>query len=208
MTDASPALRVTDLQVVYQRGGQPAVHDLSFSMNAGEGLLIAGDEGAGKSTVLRAVLGLCLFSGEVLIHGEAPGTSAALTRRTGYAPQGRRFLEGHSPQTMVRLVAALRTGGPAADAAEAALDRAGLAAERRGSRNPDVEEYRRAALACALAGDPDILVLDDPWEFDETIDAVRRTRDRGGLVIAASHDPGGLPALLGRTITLVNGVAT
>lgn len=205
MTDPSPVLRVADLEVVYQRGGERAVHDLSFTMNAGEGLLIAGDEGAGKTTVLRAILGLCLYSGEVEVHGEVPGGPGALTRRTGYAPQGRRFLEGQSPRQMVRLVADLRTGGSGRDAAETAMDRAGLAPERRGSRTPDVEEYRRTALACALAGDPDVLVLDDPWEFAETVDAVRRTRERGGIVVAASHDPGGLPELLGRTITLVNG---
>ena len=52
---------------------------------------------------------------------------------------------------------------------------------------------------------PDLLVLDDPWEFPETTDAIRRAMARGGAVLAASSDPGGLSGLLGAGIHLVEG---
>jgi ABC-type Mn2+/Zn2+ transport system ATPase subunit len=70
----------------------------------------------------------------------------------------------------------------------------------------EIEDARRTSLACALVGEPDLLVLDDPWEFPETVAAVRRAMDRGAAVLAASSDPGGLPALLGASIRLDEGV--
>lgn len=199
MTDVA----VRDLGVVYQRGGEPAVDGVSFELRRGDGLLIAGDPGAGKTSVLRALMGLVVASGDVTVFGHAPG-DPALAGRIGYGPQGRTFTEAHSPRAIVRLVGRIR-GIRDAAAGDDALERAGIPPGRRDSRALDMEELRRVALACALAGDPDLLVLDDPWEFPETVAEIARARERGAAVLAASHDPGGLPDLLGRTITLVNG---
>jgi ABC-type multidrug transport system ATPase subunit len=102
-------------------------------------------------------------------------------------------------------VSAIRTGRRAADVAEDALTRAGLPEERRGTRTLEIEEVRRTALACALAADPQLLVLDDPWEFVETEQEIARARGRGAAVIVASHEPGGFPAMLGRTLMLKEG---
>ena len=69
----------------------------------------------------------------------------------------------------------------------------------------EIEDARRLAPACALAGDPPLLVLDDPWEFPETRRQIELARERGAAVLAASGDPGGPPALLGRTLALAEG---
>lgn len=189
--------------MVYQRGGEPAVTGVTFDLAQGEGLLITGDPGAGKTTLLRAVLGLVAAAGEVSVLGGEPG-DPAVTRRVGYGPQGRTFTEAHPPRALVRLTGRLRgTADPAAT--DEALERAGLPPGRRGSRVLDIEELRRVALACAIVGEPDLLVLDDPWEFPQTVDEITRARGRGAVVIAATHDPGGLPELLGRTIRLADG---
>jgi ABC-2 type transport system ATP-binding protein len=166
--------------------------------------LITGPEGAGKTTVLRAILGLAATGGEVTVLGGDPG-DAAVRRRVGYAPQGRAFTEGHSPRALVALVARLRTGRADAAVVTGALETAGVPEGRRGSRALDVEECRRVALACAVLGDPDLLVLDDPWEFPETGRAIEAARARGAAVVAATHDPGGLPDLLGDVLTLDTG---
>lgn len=204
MTDPAPAVRARDIEVIYQRGGEPAVNGVSFDLVAGEGIVVAGARGSGKSSLLRALLGLAGFIGDIEVLGGHPG-DLAVQRRIGYAPQGKTFLERHTPREIVRLVSALRIGRPASDAAEDALARAGLPLERRRVRVLDIEEVRRTALACALAGEPQLLVLDDPWEFVETEREVSRARQRGVGVIVASHEPGGFPAMLGRTITLVDG---
>jgi hypothetical protein len=54
-------------------------------------------------------------------------------------------------------------------------------------------------------GDPDLLVLDDPWEFPETIAEIARARGRGAAVIATTREPARLAEALGRTMTLVDG---
>jgi len=204
LTDRSPALAVRELEVVYQRGGEPAVTGVTVTVSAGHGLLLSGGEGAGKTTLLRAVLGLTPFAGEVTVLGGRPGDPATATR-VGYAPQGRAFMEGHTPRGVVRLVAAIRAGRGVADVAEDALERAGLPGSRRGVRVLDVEERRRVALACAITGAPDLLVLDDPWEFPETVLEIRAALARGAAVLAATHLPGGFPAVLGATLDLPGG---
>jgi len=191
--------------VRYQRGPQAAVSGVSFSLGPGEGLLLVGPRGSGKSSVLRAVLGLVQVSGVVELLGGPPAASDAL-RRVGYAPQGRFVAGGLSAGEHVRLVARLRGLPDPAAAADDALARAGLSDPGRQATRLDVEEMRRLALACALAGEPEVLVLDDPWEFIETEAEIASARRRGAAVLAASHDPGGLPGMIGRTLQLAEGV--
>lgn len=201
----APVVDVRDLEVVYQRGGEPAVTGLSFTLGAGESVLVTGEHGAGKTSVLRAILGLAVPNGELSVFGHRPGSPEAL-RRVGYGPQGRTFTEGHSPVELLDLVVQLRLGRRAPDVVTQALDRSGLTTEQHRIRTTDSEDVRRIALACAIAADPDLLVLDDPWEFPETAVEIERARARGAAILVATDDPGGFATLLGRTIALVDGV--
>lgn len=207
MTETRPALAVRELEVVYQRGGEPAARDVTFTLSPGHGLLLTGDHGCGKTSVLRAILGLAVATGEIAVFGEPPGTREVMAH-VGYGPQGKTFIEWHTGREIVNLVATLRTGRPNAEVAEDALARAGIPAEQRAARRFDVEDVRRIALACAIAADPDLIVLDDPWEFPETMVEIERARARGAAVLVATDEPGGFAALLGQTITLVDGVPT
>jgi ABC-2 type transport system ATP-binding protein len=170
--------------------------------------LVAGEPGSGKSTLLRAIVGLVRFGGALAVLGGYPGTHA-VARRVGWGPQGKGFADAQSPRSLVRMVAQLRGATPdVLDGAVAdALQVAGIDGTIAGRVSTDVELLRRTSLACAVVGDPQLVVLDDPWEFEETVTAVNSIRARGGAVVAASHDPGGFPALLGRTVTLVEGQA-
>lgn len=203
MADHLAVLDARDVEIDYQRGGELAVRGLSLRVAAGEGLLLTGARGSGKTTLLRAICGLTRFRGEITLFGDAHPGDPALTGRIGYGPEGRTFAAGLTPQELVTAVATLRTGS-AASAAEA-LTRAGVAGSARGVRSLDIEDARRVALACAIAGDPDLLLLDDPFEFVETHDELARARARGAAVIVATHDPGGFAPLLGRTVTLPGG---
>jgi ABC-2 type transport system ATP-binding protein len=205
LTDALPALAVRELEVVYQRGGEPAARNVTFTLNRGQGLLLTGDHGSGKTSVLRAILGLAVATGEITVFGAVPGIPEVMAR-VGYGPQGKTFIERHTGREIVNLVATLRTGRPAAEVADDALDRAGIPSRQRDGRALDVEEVRRVAFACAIAGDPELIVLDDPWEFPETTAEIERARARGAAVLVATDEPGGFAALLGGTIKLVDGV--
>ncbi len=200
-------VRAQSLQVIYQRGAVPAVDGVDLQLAPGDGLLLTGDHGAGKSTVLRAICGLVRFGGEVTVMSSYPGTRRA-TAHVGFGPQGKGFAIGQSPRALVGMVAALR-GAPTStlrDIVAAALTAAGIPDEHANRPTADVELVRRVALACAVAGEPPLVVLDDPWEFAQTQTVIDATRSRGGAVLAASGDPGGLPQMLGRTLALADGV--
>ena len=205
----SDALVIAEsLQVVYQRGATPAIDEIDLTVAPGEGLLVVGEPGSGKSTLLRALLGLIRFGGALTVLGGYPGTPA-VAAHVGWGPQGKGFADGQSPRSVVEMVARLRRTGPDTLAATVAraLEDAGIEATVADRVTNDVEIVRRTSLACAVVGDPRLVVLDDPWEFEETVAAISAVRARGGAVVAASNDHGGLPSLLGRTLTLVDGVA-
>jgi hypothetical protein len=58
-----------------------------------------------------------------------------------------------------------------------------------------------------VAGDPELVVLDDPWLFPETLREIAAARARGAAVLAASSRPGGLASALGGRLDLRDGVA-
>jgi ABC-type multidrug transport system ATPase subunit len=168
--------------------------------------VVAGEAGAGKTSLLRALLGLAPSAGRARVLGAPPGAPAAL-RRVGYGPQGREFAGAGRARELVRLLARVRGLAAPDAAAEDALERAGLdAGARRAAVAAGPEQARRVSLACGVLGDPDLLLLDDPWELPETLAEVARARARGAAVVVTARDPAPFAAALGRTLTLVDGV--
>ena len=198
-----PVVVAEDVSVRYHGGPEPAVREVSLTLTRGEGLMVSGPAGAGKTSLLRGLLGLVGHRGDLRVLGGAAGGPEA-RGRTGYGPQGDAFATGLRVDETLRAAAALR-GAEAASAA-AALEAAGLGyvAGWRTSRL-DAEGFRRLSLALAIAGDPDLVVLDDPWVLTETLDAIRAARARGAAVIVAARRPAGLAPLLGRRIALIDG---
>lgn len=196
-------IRGRAIEVRYQRDGAAAVSGVTIDLAPSKGLLITGDRGSGKSSVLRAVMGLAGPGGDTTVLGAAPGDPATL-RRIGWAPQSWPFAYGLTAREVVQMVA--RLGGHDDAAGRIAMQAAGMEQPDARVERLEIEDARRTSLACALIGTPDLLVLDDPWEFPETAIAIRSAMDRGAAVLAASSDPGGLAALLGASIHLVNGV--
>ena len=195
------------LAVQFEGGQEDAVSGVDLDIGPGQGIVLTGGEGSGKTTVLRALLGLVPAKGEVEVLGHPPGAPEAL-RRIGYGPQGEAFGRRNTPRELTRFLA--RARGAPAPAGDEALERAGLArsAWRQIVATLDIEEVRRASLACAITAQPKLLVLDGPWELTETIDAIDATRSDGGAVLIATDDPGDFPPFVGPTLKLVNGAPT
>jgi ABC-type multidrug transport system ATPase subunit len=204
----SAAVEAESLEVRYHGGPEPAVRGVTLRLEPGEGLLVTGAPGSGKTSLLRGLLGLVGHAGEARVLGRPVG--APETRgRVGYGPQGERFAEGLRVREAVRAAVALRPGATDPRAAtDAALEGAGLGyvASWRTARL-DAEGFRRLSLALAVAGDPDLVVLDDPWVFSDTLAAIGRARARGAAVLAAASRPGGLAPALGGRLALVDGRA-
>lgn len=203
-TDPAAVIVAEGVDVRYHGGPEPAVRDMSLTLGPGEGLMVSGPGGSGKTSLLRGILGLVAHRGQLRVFGDIPGGPGA-RGRAGYGPQGTSFAGGLRVDEVVRVASCVR-GAPAA-AGAAAIEAAGLAyVARWRTARLDAEGFRRLSLALAIAGDPDLVVLDDPWVLTETADAIRAARARGAAVVVAARRPAGLAPLLGRRIVLRDGV--
>jgi len=176
-------------------GGVAAVQDVSLRVERGQVLGLLGPNGAGKTTTLRMVMGLIMPSaGSISIFGEPAGPGAPILSRIGSFVEGAGFLP-HLPG-MANLELYWRaTGRPAADAHLAeALEIADLgAAVRRKVKTYSHGMRQRLAIAQAMLGLPDLLILDeptnglDPPQIHAMREVLRRYAASGRTVLVSSH---------------------
>ena len=178
-----------------------ALSDVSFSVDSGSLSAVVGPNGGGKSTLLKAVVGLVKPDrGRVAVHGR-PGPE--MRKQIGFVPQLEQ-VDWNFPVTvwdvaMMGLTPARglfrahsRANREAAAAALATVDLADL-------RNRSIGELsggqrRRALLARAIASQPSILLLDEPMSgLDPTsqhgfLDIIDNLREGGATVMMSTHD--------------------
>ncbi|MDH3725423.1 MAG: ATP-binding cassette domain-containing protein [Thermoleophilia bacterium] len=204
MSAEPPLVRLADFAVHHRRGPQAAVRDVDLLVEAGESMLVIGGEASGKTSLLRGILGLAPHSGDALVLGSAPGGATA-DGRIGFSPQGRPFPGELRVEELVRLIQRLR-GIQRPGAVTETLHLCGLADHgARRLAQLDLEHARRASLACAAVGEPQLLLLDDPWESPETLAVLDAARDRGAGAILATAVPGGFPRFVDATLELSDG---
>jgi ATP-binding cassette subfamily C protein len=187
---------------------KPVIHDVGFRLTAGQALGIIGPSAAGKSSLVRALVGAWLPArGKVRLDGAAldQWSADALGRFIGYLPQDVELFDGTVAQNIARfepnlnsekIVAAARDAGVhdlivrLPDGYETKVGEGGTALS--------AGQRQRIALARALYGDPFLIVLDEPnsnldAEGDEALArAVRDLRTRGAIVILVAHRPSAL----------------
>src|SRR5829696_4234637 len=153
------AVTVTDL--VVERGRKRVLRGLSFAVPEGQVTGLLGPSGSGKTTLMRAVVGVQqVRSGEVTVLGE-PAGSPGLRTRVGYVTQAPSVYADLSVRENARYFAALY--GRGAREADAAVADVGLAdAAHQLVGNLSGGQRGRVSLACALVGEPELLVLDEP----------------------------------------------
>ena len=174
-------------------GSVVAVEDLSFEVEAGSVAGFLGPNGAGKTTTLRCLLGLVTPSaGTATLLGARYAALADPIRRVGAVLEASGFHPGRRAVDHLR-IAATAAGLPPARA-EAALTEVGMAAfagRRVGGFSLGMRQ--RLALAGALLGEPEVLILDEPGngldpEGMHWLRGFLRTfADRGGTVLVSSH---------------------
>jgi ABC-2 type transport system ATP-binding protein len=177
------------------KDGFVAVRDLSFEVRRGQVLGLLGPNGAGKTTSLRMLMGLIRpTEGRISIFGHAAGPGAPVLSRLGSFVEGTGLQPHLSGRDNLRLYWAA-TGRPAEDAhLEEALEVAGLgAAIDRPVRRYSQGMRQRVAIAQAMLGLPDLLVLDeptnglDPPQIHAMRDVLRSYAATGRTVIVSSH---------------------
>lgn len=186
-------------------GGQEALKDVSFSLQAGELAFLTGRSGAGKSTILKLIPAIERPSaGSVVVNGQNVGAlkRAAipyLRRNIGLVFQDQKLLYDRSVYDNVMLPLAFSAHAPkeAARRARAALDKVELL--RREKANPiqlSGGEQQRLAIARAVVNRPALLVADEPTANLDAESAARildifvEFNRVGVTVLIATHDQG------------------
>ncbi|MHC2433659.1 type I secretion system permease/ATPase [Bradyrhizobium sp. USDA 4451] len=184
------------------------VQDVSFTVEAGSGVGVIGPSGSGKSSLIRALVGVWVPArGKVRLDGAAldQWSSDELGRHIGYLPQDVELFAGTVAQNICRFDPDAKSDGIIAAAKEAGVHE--MIIKMREGYDTQVGEQgsalsagqaQRVALARALYGNPFLIVLDEPnsnldSEGDEALTrAVRGARERGAVVIVVAHRPIGI----------------
>lgn len=189
-------LQITGLSKKYAKSADRyAVKELSFRVERGQVLGLLGPNGAGKTTTLRMLMGLITpDDGEIRVFGRAIRPGAPVLSRVGSFVEGAGFLPHLSGRANLELYWQA-TGRPTEDShIEEALEIAGLGdALARAVRTYSQGMRQRLAIAQAMLGMPDLLILDeptnglDPPQIREMRDVMIRYAAGGRTVIVSSH---------------------
>lgn len=214
----SAVVAVRNVSVAY--GGRTVLRDVSVTVDSGEVVAVLGANGSGKSTLVRSVLGLVPVQAGTI---ELFGTGQRRFRhweRIGYVPQRMGATSG-VPATVGEVVAAGRLARRgilrpprAADraAVAAALESVGLA-DRAGDPVAVLSggQQQRTLIARALAGRPDLLILDEPTagvdaaSQEAFASALGRFVADGGTAVLVAHELGPLEPLISRAVVIHHG---
>lgn len=217
---AQPPLKVDSIDVVM--GSTHILHQVSLTVERGESVALLGANGCGKSTLIKACLGLYpLADGDVQLFG------ASLSKRrqvpwmqVGYVPQRVSATAG-VPATALEVVRSgllgpgrpfASWGGGAKAQAMEALAQVGLA--KRANDHVQVfsgGQAQRVMIARALVRRPQLLFLDEPLAGVDRAsrqglaDCLAQLREQGITLVTVLHEMGELAGLVDRTVTLADG---
>ncbi len=214
----APSVRVRGADFGY--GDRPALRDIDFTLDRGEVVAVLGPNGSGKSTLVKGILRLATrTAGSVELFG-TPAERFRDWPRVGYVPQ-RGTIAAGLPVTVREVVTSgrlprMRRFSRLADRDRQAIDRAIEAVGLPGrARHPVATlsggQQRRVHLARALAGEPEVLVLDEPMagvdagSQDLLGQALRRLVATGTTVLLVAHELGPLEPLIGRVVWMSGG---
>lgn len=198
------------------RPGQRVLEDVNLELGEGEFVAVAGPNGGGKTTLIRILLGLERPShGTALLYGE-PAHRFSRRKTLGYLAQ-RSVAGGDAPVTVREVVSAGRLAaggllGPMRrrdrELVTDAIDRVGLAAHADlPLRTLSGGMQQRAFIAKALAGEPSLLVLDEPTtgvdaESQESLAGLLDTlhSELGVTIVYVSHEFGAVEHFVQRLV--------
>jgi ATP-binding cassette subfamily C protein len=211
LQNPSKRLAVEAVSIVPPGEQRVIVQEVNFALEAGNGLGVIGPSGSGKSSLVRALVGVWQpVRGKVRLDGAAldQWSSDLLGRHIGYLPQDVELFGGSVAQNICRFDPEAKSEAIIAAAKEAGVH--DMIIKMRDGYDTQIGDQggslsagqaQRVALARALYGDPFLIVLDEPnsnldSEGDEALTrAVRGARERGAIVVVVAHRPVGIEAV-------------
>jgi zinc transport system ATP-binding protein len=204
MSPSDCVVEMNGVSYAYRRGAV-ALENVDFKIAPGEFLGIIGPNGGGKTTLLKIMLGLLKPTcGSISLLGKNPAEMGRERRLIGYVPQDT-GVNPYFPATVLdvaqmgaysRLGLFSRLSAEEVDTARMALREVGLEGlEHRSATTLSGGQKQRLAIARALAGKPQLLLLDEPTSSldtagqDQLFKLLMHLRERLNLtVIMVSHD--------------------
>jgi ABC-2 type transport system ATP-binding protein len=196
----------------FGRPGTAALRGLTVAVPAGAAFGLIGPNGAGKTTFVKALLGVVHPSaGRVRLLGGDP-QDPAVRARVGYLPERLALSPAWTPLELLASVGRLKRLRPPRARLLSLLEEVGIAAEARRRVGGFSKGMRqRVGLACALLGEPELLVLDEPTDGLDPMGRVEvrgllgRAVARGATVLLNSHLLAETERVCGRIAILVDG---
>lgn len=196
-------------------GNTTVIDDLSFEVKKGETFGLLGSNGSGKTTTIRALLGIIRpTSGTLLVEGKPYDVDGSV--RLGYLPEERGLYKKESVIDVMTYFGQLK-GMTRADAREqslAYLERVGLG-DKAKTRLDKLSggQQQKVQMGVTVMGDPSLLILDEPTKgFDPVnrrllMDIVEEHQKKGATVVFVSHQMEEVERLCDRLILLKDGNA-
>ncbi len=181
---------VQDLRV--RRGSREVLPGIALSVRRGQVVGLLGPSGGGKTTLLRAIVGVQRVQGGTVTVLGHPAGSPVLRSRVGYVTQLPSVYDDLSARANLTYFARIqRAGGSAVDDALAAVDLTDSADDVVGRMSGG--QRSRVSLAAALVGSPELLVLDEPTVGLDPVlrrdlwDLFHRLASAGSTLLVSSH---------------------
>lgn len=219
MKDASSAI-IRMFHVHKRYGSHIALADINLDIEKNELLLISGASGAGKSTLLKLLyMGEHASEGQIIVGGMnlsriSHANTPFLRRKFGIIFQDYKLIPGKTVFENISLVLEVAGNKPSyiQKKVKSVLRMVGME-EKIGSLPPSLSggEQQRIAVARAIAGDPDIILADeptgslDPGSAEIIINLLTTLHTQGVTVIIATHDQSIINKTKGRVCYLENG---
>ncbi|MEK6282118.1 MAG: ATP-binding cassette domain-containing protein [Acidobacteriota bacterium] len=199
----TPLVEFRDVGFFHAGAPSPIISHLSFAVNQGETLVLLGESGCGKTTTLKLINRLLLpTSGQVLVEGRATSDwePIRLRRRTGYVIQEGGLFPHFTVARNVALVPSLERWdeNKIKDRVNELLSLVGLEPSDFASRYPSElsgGQRQRVGVARALAAEPSLLLLDEPFGALDPLTRAGLQREFGKLsktlnktVVLVTHD--------------------
>ena len=194
-----------------QYGEQLALDDVSIEIPSGDAVALWGHNGAGKTTIVRSILGLIHFQGEITVDGHDAATDGIAARHLiGHVPQELSFHDELTVAETMEFSCAIK--GVDTSRAKEVLAQVGLDNElgkRVGALSGGMKQ--RLAIGLALLANPPILLLDEPTSNldaatrEQMVHVLQDLKSEKRTLVLTSHNLGEVGLLADRVITLEHG---
>ena len=214
-------IELTHVSTVYEGEKIPTLKNVTLTIDQGEFVTVVGPNGAGKTTLLETINGLLHATGRICVFGmDLTSHGSHIRKRIGYVPQ-EFTCSMHTPFLVKDVVLMGRYGKIGLLKSPSAKDHAIVTKTLEFLSISHLEnnpvgklsggQLQKVMIARALAKEPDILLLDEPFSnLDvqsqaEVSDKISSLHTRGLTIVMVIHDTRSIPAACKRIITLDSG---